>query len=247
MPLLKKLKTLLQSNIFYVVFTLICTFYVLTFTKIVKYDSIYNDGDISLTAKIINYSIDEKKVSFALDAGELVFGTFYYDNPLQIAALGFDKTLKISGQIKTPKSNTIPNTFNYQKYLYNSRIYKTMTIKKMEIKNNSSFWAKIKTKVYNRVKDNAYLKLFIVADKKMLDSEVYAAYQNCGAAHLLAVSGMHVSFLIIILKKLLFFLNSKKQGVLISLFLLFYSYIVGFTASVMRVTLCYILSLILKK
>ena len=86
--------------------------------------------------------------------------------------------------------------------------------------------------------------MFIIGDKSSLEQDVYDNFKNIGVAHLLAVSGMHVSVFVAILKMFLKFLNDNYKKILISFVLIIYAYIVNFSASILRVVLVYILNFI---
>lgn len=85
----------------------------------------------------------------------------------------------------------------------------------------------------------SYAMLF--GDKLLMDKDLKDNYKTAGISHILAVSGLHVGFLITLIG-LLFSKIIKNKWVYFSLLfsiLLGYAYICGWTASVMRaVTMC---------
>ncbi|MGD9901049.1 MAG: ComEC/Rec2 family competence protein [Spirochaetales bacterium] len=83
----------------------------------------------------------------------------------------------------------------------------------------------------------AYSVLF--GDKTLLDDSIYDSFTSSGIAHLLAVSGLHIGFLVLIL---LFLLNklrvNKKLGfVIMFTVLLGYAYLCSFSPSVVRASI----------
>lgn len=245
---MKTLKIVLQSNIFFIFLLVICFIYVLYFAVIKKYDSSLPNGEITLKGKVYNYKINDEKLVVYLDIGkENIKGTYYFTKSAD-TKINFGDTLDISGTLNNPSNNTIPNTFNYKKYLYNNKIYKVMTIKSLNVnKESNNIFTKIKKFIYKRSYQNKYLLLFICGDKTLLESETYNEFKDVGIAHLLAISGMHVSIFISILNKLLFFIKENKRKVLIITFLFFYSYIVNFSPSILRVIIFYTITFIFKK
>ena len=85
--------------------------------------------------------------------------------------------------------------------------------------------------------------MFITGDKSLLEENSYNTYKDIGVAHLLAISGMHVSMFILLLNKILFFIPKKKREILIAIFLIFYSFVVDFLVSILRVVIFYILGI----
>ena len=244
---MKKLKIILQSKVFYIVFFLFIIIEILFTTILIKYDSIYQNGNISLEGTIIKYSIKDDKISLIIKSKEKISVTYYLKENEKID-LKIGYKISIDGVIEDATNNTIKNTFNYKKYLYNNKIYKVLKASNIKIIDTKiNVFQKIKNKIYERSSMNKYISLFIVGDKTLLESDLYDSFKNVGAAHLLAISGMHVSVFILLLKKILFFLSNHKQNLFISLFLLFYAYIVNFTASILRVVISFVLGSINKR
>ena len=83
----------------------------------------------------------------------------------------------------------------------------------------------------------SYSLLF--GEKNVLDGDIYSLFQESGVAHILAVSGLHVSLvtalLIFLLKKIR--CNRILNVIIVSGFLLFYAMLCGFTASVCRASI----------
>ena len=235
------MKKVLNSFLFYLISGIILSIFVILKVYIIKYKSVYQDKVYTLTGKVSKVFLSEKKVSFVLKDKENI-QMFYYDD----FDLNEGDKVTVNVLLSTPKKNTIPNTFNYQKYLYNNGIYKVGTVNKIEvIKKNNNILNNLKSSLSKKVSFNPYLKLFILGDKKGID-ESYNYYKDIGVAHLLAISGMHVGVFVSIMRKILFFLSKKSQNKFISIVLLFYAFITGFTASILRVVVFFIINSINK-
>ena len=236
------MKKVLNSFLFYLIVGIILSIFVILKVYIIKYKSVYQDREYTLTGKVSKVILSEKKVSFVLKDKENI-QMFYYDD----FDLNDGDKVTVNVLLSTPKKNTIPNTFNYQKYLYNNGIYKVGTVNKIEvIKKNNNILNNLKSSLSKKVSFNPYLKLFILGDKKGID-ESYNYYKDIGVAHLLAISGMHVGVFVSIMRKILFFLSKKSQNKFISIVLLFYAFITGFTASILRVVVFFIINSINKE
>lgn len=245
---LKKLKLLLSFNIFFIIVSIFIVCYVLITTKVIKYQSIYQNGEVNIKGKILNYSIDGDKLSLEIKTQEKIKANYYIKEKEEKDYLSnnlcLNCTIELNGKISDPINNTIPNTFNYKNYLYNKRIYKIINITSFKIKNDNNFLYKIKDYLYKRTSSLAhsdYLKIFILGDKSLIASEEYSLYQENGVAHLLAISGMHIGVILKILESILANTNKYKKYITISLVLLFYAFLTGFSASIMRAVLFYIL------
>ena len=93
---------------------------------------------------------------------------------------------------------------------------------------------------YNFSKETAGLvKTIFVGDKSMLDEEIKNTFSNVGIAHLLAISGLHISIIVAILSLILDKLKAKRVVKLVVMFvlLLLYCYVCNFSPSVVRASL----------
>ena len=157
--------------------------------------------------------------------------------------------VELTGKMELPTNNTNFNSFNYKKYLFNKHefyIFKAKTIKILETSNNLFYMIKnhINKKINLTKSTRGYLKAFVLGDNKEIDKNIYEAYQSIGISHLFAISGMHVGLLTSIL---LFILSKIKTNtilkyIIVFIFLYFYIFLTGFSPSVLRVSIFFILS-----
>ena len=73
-------------------------------------------------------------------------------------------------------------------------------------------------------------------ERSLLSPETNEAYRNAGLSHLLAISGLHLSVLVAMLRKLLFAFRLRKQvrEVIALLVILLYCFLTGFSPSIVR-------------
>lgn len=110
------------------------------------------------------------------------------------------------------------------------------------ISKNKSIYYFIKSKLISTF-NNRYLYTFILGDKSYLDKDVVRSYQENGISHLFAISGMHISLLVLIITKILklFKINEYKRFKITSIILFMYLLLVGFSPSILRGVLFYFL------
>lgn len=245
-----KLRTiLLQSNIYRVTIVGVII-YALIVTLLPKYESVYKGSEEDFLCSIDNYKIEEDKMKLELVCKEKLVGSYYFKNDeykFFKKKVNIGNRVIVKGKLVSPKNNTVPYLFNYKKYLYNKRVYYTLKIDSIKILNeNSNPFIKLKNRVIKHVnsyKDSTYLYAFILGKTELISDEVLTSYRENGISHLFALSGLHVSIfssiLLFILKKLRF--KEILNYVLIFIFLLLFSFITGFSPSILRATLLFFL------
>lgn len=246
---MKKLKNILQSKYIFFILLLITII-----SSLIRINLKKVDIETPFEGILENYTIDGNKLSFILKNKYSLKCTYYIkdENELKVLKkLNLGIKLRVEGNIDNPKSNTIPNTFNYKKYLKSKNIYKVMSVENYKVINyKTNIIYKIKNKIIKKVdkyKSKRYISAFILGDKKYLDDEVKNRYQELGVSHIFAISGMHVSLitgiLFFILKKIK---DNLKYFIVIS-FLIIYVFLTGLQASVLRSVSFFIVNYLNKK
>ncbi len=240
---------LLQSNIYRVTIVGVII-YALIVTLLPKYESVYKGSEEDFLCSIDNYKIEEDKMKLELVCKEKLVGSYYFKNDeynFFKEKVNIGNSVIVKGKLVSPKNNTVPYLFNYKNYLYNKRVYYTLKIDSIKILNeNSNPFIKLKNRVIKHVnsyKDSTYLYAFILGKTELISDEVLTSYRENGISHLFALSGLHVSIfssiLLFILKKLRF--KEILNYVIIFIFLLLFSFITGFSPSILRATLLFFL------
>ena len=227
--------------------------YVFIATKIIQYDSIYNGDETSITGSIISYSINGNKLKMNIKDKEEVIATYYIKTEEELVYLkeniGIGKTITVNGTLNKPLNNTIPNTFNYKKYLYNNKIYYLFDVYSYNIENDNNLLEKAKDYLIKRAynsKNNEYLLVLVLGDKALINSDEYNVYQNNGTSHLLAVSGTHITVILLVLSFFLKKLKEIPKLIIISLILLFFAFITNNAPAVNRAIYFFIINRINK-
>ena len=238
-----RLKTLLQYNYFYIILVILVL--CLTFIR----NSFYNESKFNGSETSFVGIVDEIKKSddyykITIKSKEKIIGSYYSKEPLNIS-LGDKITFK--GTLSKPKNNTISNTFNYRKYLYNHHVYYLVKIDNIKvISKTRSVKYKVKNFIVKRsekFKHSDYFKAFLIGDKSEMDD--YSIFQKNGVSHLFAISGMHLSLLSGII--LFLFKKSRFKEILACIFLILFSMITNYSASIYRSLLLFIYIVLNKK
>lgn len=247
-----KLRKLLLYDSLYLILIIISLIYIFIYSKIFQMENKCSDNK-TFQIKIKNYDIDGNKLSLEFDN---LIGTYYFKSKEEIEVFkeeySLNDTISINATLSKPKNNTIPNTFNYNKYLYHKKIEYILNIESIKkIKDNANMFYKIKNYIIKRIEkidNNEYLYAFILGKSSYINNENYENYKINGVTHLFALSGLHVTLfsgiILGILKRMKF--NEEYSCFITSIFLIFFSFIAGFTPSILRAVIFFILSSINK-
>ena len=190
----------------------------------------------SYEAKIINTENKDTKV------------LFYSKDFLEINSF-----VNVNAEIRDINSKNNFRVFNKQRYYKTKDIHFELKIKNI---NNIYNHKNIKTIIKDDIKKlfddklNFYpaqlLKSMIISEKYYQDEEVFNSFRNLGLAHILAISGLHISIMIKFLEGCGKYLSVSKKvySMFIIMMLLFYGYLINFPVSLIRTLISYIILII---
>ena len=227
--------------------------YVFMATIVIQYESIYSGDETSITGSIMSYSINGNKLKMNIKDKEEVIATYYIKTEEELVYLkeniGIGKTITVNGTLNEPINNTIPNTFNYKKYLYNNKIYYLFDAHSYNIQNDNNLLDRAKDYLIKRAynsKNSEYLLVLFLGDKALISIDEYNTYQNNGTSHLLAVSGSHITVILLVLSFFLKKLKEVPKLIIISLILLFFAFVTNNASAVNRAIYFFIINRINK-
>ena len=249
---MKKLKIKLQSKFLFKILAIIALVYGLVIVNFYPFKSVYDISDSEFIGTVTKINIDGNKYTLDIKAKEKLIVNYYFKTEKEknyfAENIKYGDVLDIKGVLELPSSSDTLNLFDYKNYLYNNKIYYLLNATSItKIRNNNKIFYLVKQKITDRINSvtntSSYLKTFILADKSDLDKEVLNSYQTNGISHLFCVSGMHISLfaaIIFFFIKKISYNNYYNYGGVIS-FLVCYGFLIGFSASVLRSIVMFIL------
>lgn len=146
-----------------------------------------------------------------------------------------------------------PYQFNYKSYLAKQGIYHQIFIEKEQYQISNlvetsvaGFAEKIRNNIITSLEKRSFsndelavIKALLLGQRQDISKSLLTDYQNAGAIHILAVSGLHVGILLLILTFILRPIDRFKNGkylkaIGIIVFLWMFAFIAGLSASVVR-------------
>lgn len=171
-----------------------------------------------------------------------------------IPSIKYGDSLYIEGEFKQPEEARNYKGYNYKQYLKTKKIIGTVELEKAKIlkSSNGSFIHNIQKYIKDTIngtltdEEGNLLLAILLGDKDKLSEDIQESFKTSNLSHMLAVSGAHVSYIILGLTYVL--QNSiigKKNGKIVCIiFLLAFMAITNFTPSVTRACIMAILTLL---
>ena len=175
----------------------------------------------------------------------------------QIDKINYGDLIYLEGKLEIPKIATNYKGFDYRQYLKTQKIQgiviaDNVKILKAKYKNNLIYQIQKKIKAIIKEKlpseTGDLLLAILLGDKKDLSEQIQINFKNSNLSHMLAVSGAHVSYIIIGLTYITqnSIMGKRKARVFCIFFLIIFMAITNFTPSVTRACIMAILTLVSK-
>lgn len=244
---MKRLKKILQSKFFWIIWIVIIILSSFLRVEVFAPSSKYRGDEKEFIAQVLSYQIDGDKLSITIEEKEKIIGTYYIKNKKEKEML--EQTLQVgdiydfSGTLLVPSDNTVPNNFNYKKYLNRQKIFYLLQIDTLKFyQENKSIKYQVKNAMQKRIDqidDSGYFNTFILGNKDDLNENAVANFGKNGISHLFAISGMHVSLFASILLLLLKKFGQNFSVIFTIVFLWLYAILIGLPISIVRATLSF--------
>ena len=250
----------------YIIIFVIC--YLISYFQIIYIEKSFNEkykniqGEIEVIATIIsNPSIKEYKTSYIVKIESINKDESYKNTKLLLnikkdkneIIYNYGNKISFTAEFEEPTTQRNKGGFDYKQYLKTKNIYGIIETKSSKIKlekgNNINFILKFANIVAKSIEEQAN-KLFnkeeaslltgiLIGNKENLNEDIEEAFRNSNLSHMLAVSGAHVSYVIMGITFVITIgkIGKKKSKIITIIFLLFFMLITGATASVTRA--CY--------
>jgi len=160
----------------------------------------------------------------------------------------YGDVIKFSGKLKLPQNRRNPNGFDYRAYLLQKGISTTIFSREIELIGKNKTNPFIAAAFYLRERLIGFYETHLPPNlssliigitlgiKDNIPGETMKAVKNGGVAHALAVSGLHTGVIYAALELILsrLGLSGKLSFIIESIVIIFYSFMAGFSPSVIR-------------
>lgn len=160
----------------------------------------------------------------------------------------FSSVIRISGNLNIPTLPSTPGQFNSFMFSRARGFFYTVFPRDFEVLHYgdgiSVFLNSIRYSIINILEENlpqrqaALARSMVLGDRTSIDDETIEAYRAAGIYHILVISGLHITILLLTIYKFLtFFIDRKLAAVISFSFIILYGAMIGFSISVFRAIL----------
>lgn len=223
-----------------------------------RYEKCYqSDKDIQIIGIVVSQKIERQYYDLyqvrVLDSKHL---NLYIQVGKETESLQYGDKIKIQGEYIQPSNQRNYGGYYEKQYLKTLKITGRVKVSKLEIMarkqwnrvlqyaNDMNLKIKEKIELIFEEKKASILKGLLLGETESITEEVKASFQISNISHILAVSGMHISYMImgiqLLLKKTM---GKKKTRIATIIILIGYAFITGFSPSVVRAVVMGIITL----
>ena len=213
-----------------------------------KFTNSLNKQEIQLKAKVIsNEKINQFNKIYIVNSKNKRF----YLKVNKNAKIQYGDYIQIKGIFLKPKARTNYKGFNYREYLKSQGIYGTIKCNEVKIiSQKKDFFNQIFLNVKNLIqkdfeKDISSMLLgTILGYTDEISEDVKENFKQSNISHILAVSGMHIGYLILLCTFIFDKIVGKRLSYIFSIFItIFYVKIIGYSPSAIRAVIMAVLLL----
>ena len=223
-----------------------------------KYENLYSGiENLDITAVVV--SNKKEKEYYNRYKIKIIEGKFkntnLYVNVSKNKELRYGNKVEIKGRFIKPERVRNYKGFDYKQYLKTLKIYGTVEVENIKLLNKSKANILMQTsnKIFLKIKNNIestysdkmskIIMGIMLGYTDEIDEETKQDFSNSNISHVLAVSGMHISYIIILVTNTTQKVFGKRKSKIISsIVLVIYMFITGFSISVVRASIMGILS-----
>lgn len=220
-----------------------------------KYKNIKESDEISIIGTIVSDPQEkEYKTKYILKIDTINSNKKYKNTKVILYTKKGKETLKygdkieLVGNFKLAQERRNPGGFDYRFYLKTKKIYGIVTTKntKKLKENNVNIISMIANKTANVIKNQSKKLLknkeaclligLLIGDTDEIDEETKEDFRNSNLTHMLAVSGLHVSYVLLAVNYIItkVKIHKKLSKIIVMLLILFFILVTGATPSVLR-------------
>lgn len=259
-----------QIIIFLICLTIFYTYVISLENKYNNINEIYDNQEIEIHGIITSNAEEEYKTVYILKVFEIKnwqTGKIVKENIKLLCNIKKSEEnikLEYGDEVILKTTYEAPSTaknnggFDYSQYLKTKQITGSIDAKEVGVinKNKSNIFSTAINNLRNYIiqevnrilqaEETGLCIALLLGEKSMLTEDIQESFRNSSLSHMLAISGAHISYILLGITKVVEFLKLHKRwsNFIIIIFLIFFMALVNFTPSVTRACIMAILNLL---
>lgn len=209
--------------------------------------------NVSLKGKVTDVYEGAKSLRVTVKAGEKSVVVFIKEAGSATDGISVGRYIRVEGVLEEPEESTNPGSFDMTDYYSGKGIIGVIYTERCELLEKKDHVMYFLGVLRERLEDSLYryfrtdrasfLSAMLLGDKHGLDRNQKLMYQKNGLAHILAISGMHVSIIALAVEKILEMLGAgrKVRCSIVMILIILYGLMTGFAPPIIRAVIMLVL------
>lgn len=218
-----------------------------------SYDKIPENAEIKIQAEIVSLKIKgEYKDKYIVKSK---YGKKFYLYVNTKKEFDYGDIVEVKGNFSKVNKATNEYCFDYREFLKQKKIDGNIMASKVNLLRKNSMLCKIskvKIKLNKYIDENysdtasGFLKTLLLGETNEIEKEIKEDFTKANISHILAISGMHISIIILVIKNIMQILkfDQRLEKFFLNLLIICYIFFIDYPISAIRVAITQIILLI---
>ena len=218
-----------------------------------SYDKIPENAEIEIQAEIVSLKIKgEYKDKYIVKSK---YGKKFYLYVNTKKEFDYGDIVEVKGNFSKVNKATNEYCFDYREFLKQKKIAGNIMVSKVNLLRKNSMLCKIskvKIKLNKYIDENysdtasGFLKTLLLGETNEIEKEIKEDFTKANISHILAISGMHISIIILVIKNIMQILKFDKrlEKNFLNLLIICYIFFIDYPISAIRVAITQVILLI---
>ena len=218
-----------------------------------SYDKIPENAEIEIQAEIVSLKIKgEYKDKYIVKSK---YGKRFYLYVNTKKEFDYGDIVEVKGIFSKVNKATNEYCFDYREFLKQKKIDGNIMASKVNLLRKNSMLCKIskvKIKLNKYIDENysdtasGFLKTLLLGETNEIEKEIKEDFTKANISHILAISGMHISIIILVIKNIMQILKFDKrlEKIFLNLLIICYIFFIDYPISAIRVAITQVILLI---
>ena len=218
-----------------------------------SYDKIPENAEIEIQAEIVSLKIKgEYKDKYIVKSK---YGKKFYLYVNTKKEFDYGDIVEVKGNFSKVNKATNEYCFDYREFLKQKKIDGNIMASKVNLLRKNSMLCKIskvKIKLNKYIDENysdtasGFLKTLLLGETNEIEKEIKEDFTKANISHILAISGMHISIIILVIKNIMQILkfDQRLEKIFLNLLIICYIFFIDYPISAIRVAITQVILLI---